>query len=55
MQHAAVFSEVDVAATDSSRAIGLVAGEWLPVGMALDEGMPILPDRNTVTYLRSRF
>lgn len=58
-EHTGVSSEVDVTATInsnySSQAVGLVAGGWLPAGMALDEGMLLLPDRNTVTYLRSRF
>lgn len=41
--------------TYSSRTIGLVKGGWLPAGLALQEGMIIMPDRCTVTELIVRF
>lgn len=39
----------------SSRTIGLVKGGWLPSGLALQEGMIVMPDRCTITELFGRF
>jgi hypothetical protein len=41
--------------TYSSRTIGLVRGGWLPSGLALQEGMVVMPDRCTITELIGRF
>lgn len=41
--------------TYSSRTIGLVKGGWLPSGLALQEGMVVMPDRCTITELIGRF
>lgn len=39
----------------SSRTIGLIKGGWLPAGLALQQGMTVMPDRCTVTELIGRF
>lgn len=39
----------------TSRAIGLVKGGWLPSGLAVRQGMIVLPDRCTITELKGRF
>lgn len=39
----------------TSRHLGLVAGGWLPAGLALRDGSVILPDRCTLTELLGRF
>jgi len=41
--------------TYSSRTIGLVKGGWLPSGLALQNGMIVMPDRCTITELIGRF
>lgn len=39
----------------TSKAIGLVRGGWLPSGLALDDDVIVLPDRNIVTELKGHF
>lgn len=39
----------------ASKAIGLVRGGWLPSGLALREGMTVLPDRCTIKDLAARY
>ena len=41
--------------TYTSKAIGLVKGGWLPSGLAVREGMIVLPDRCTISELKGRF
>lgn len=41
--------------TLSTNAIGLVKGGWLPSGLALQEGMVVLPDRCTLCEIKGRF
>lgn len=39
----------------TSKAIGLVKGGWLPAGLAANQGMIVLPDRNVVSLIKGRF
>lgn len=39
----------------TSRHLGLVAGGWLPAGLAMRNGSVILPDRCTLTEMQGRF
>ncbi|RMP73640.1 hypothetical protein ALQ17_04470 [Pseudomonas fluorescens] len=41
--------------TYSSRGIGLVRGGWLPAGMALQDGVTVMPDRCTLSEIAGRF
>lgn len=41
--------------TYSSRGIGLIRGGWLPAGMALQDGVTVLPDRCTLSEMAGRF
>lgn len=39
----------------ASKAIGLVRGGWLPSGLALRDGMTVLPDRCTIKDIAARY
>lgn len=49
------FGHATLESAYTTKAIGLVKGGWLPSGLAVRQGMIVLPDRCTISELKGRF